>query len=108
MCVLYQAQVMSLLKYGIGVWGNNRLQKDFETRQRLQNKCFSILMNCTGLLKLSHIVTLENCKLGHGLRYRYLPINLLECVLTDSEGYSLTKKHKYGTRNKKIPNTPMS
>ena len=50
--VLYQAQVMSLLKYEIGVWGNNLPRKDFKTLQKLQKKCFSILRNCTGLLKL--------------------------------------------------------
>ena len=83
--------------------------------QTLQNKCVKLLnINKSvdylyvkhRVLKLDHVIDLEQKKLGYKLIHGELPPNLEKLILTDSFGTTLKKHHCYNTRGKQLPNLP--
>ena len=56
---------------------------------------------------VNQLINIELCKFFYKLVHKKLPINLIDCVLSDSKGCSLLKSHKYGTRKKHLPNLPI-
>ena len=114
--MLYYAQIYSHLSYCIVLWGSMlpvALKKKLQT---LQNKCVK-LININKLsdysykkhhiLKLDHVIDLEQKKLGYKLNHGELPVNLEKLILTDSLGATLKKHHGYNTRGKQLPNLPI-
>ena len=78
-----------------------------------QNKCVKLLNRTSPLndiyknyqiLKLDEVIDIELKKFGYKVYKNLLPRNLLYELKTDSYGYSLTRRHPYNTRNKKVLN----
>ena len=83
--------------------------------QSIQNDClkqifgkheYLKLAKINGVLTVVDIVRIELLKMGYKLHKRELPTPVIDCFLTSFDGKSLIKTHKYGTRNKAIPNNP--
>ena len=102
MKMLYYAQIYSHLSYCIVLWGimlSVSLKKKLQT---LQNKCVKLInINKSSdysykkhhILKLDHVIDLEQKKLGYKLNHGELPVNLEKLILTDSLGATLKKHH---------------
>ena len=115
MKMLYYAQIYSHLSYCIVLWGS-MLSMELRKKLRiLQNKCVKLinlnkstdyLYEKYGILKLEHVIDLEQKKLGYKLNHGELPTNLEKLILTNSLGASLKKQHCYNTRDKQQPNLP--
>ena len=113
--MLYYAQIYSHLSYCIALWGS-MLSVELGRKLRiLQNKCVKLInLNKTtdysyknyGILKLEHVIDLEQKKLGYKLNHGELPTNLEKLILTNSLGAPLKKQHCYNTRDKQLPNLP--
>ena len=58
------------------------------------------------ILRLDQLVDLENSKFGYKLVHGLLPKKIEDACFLDSQRNSLRKNHKYGTRNKNVPNVP--
>ena len=58
------------------------------------------------ILPFEQLVRLKQCKLGFKLCNNLLPQNLAKSMKHDHNMQSITKTHKYSTRNKHIPNLP--
>ena len=52
------------------------------------------------------MVKVEQCKLGYKLCHGLLPKALANNMVRDHNRYSISKRHKYQTRGKSIPNLP--
>ena len=115
MKMLYYAQIYSHLSYCVVLWGS-MLSSTFRKKlQTLQNKCVQLLNINKSMdylyvkhrvLKLDHVIDLEQKKLGYKLIHGELPVNLEKLILTDSFGTTLKKHHCYNTRGKQLPNLP--
>ena len=55
---------------------------------------------------VNQLINIELCKFFYKLAHKKLPINLMDCVLSDSKG--LLKSNKYGTRKNYLPNLPIA
>ena len=55
---------------------------------------------------ITKLIEIELCKFFFKLINDMLPSKLAECVLRDSKGTTLRKRHGYSTRHKHIPNIP--
>ena len=115
MKMLYYAQIYSHLSYCIVLLGNMLSVELRQKLQTLQNKCVKLInLNKTtdysykkyGILKLEHMIELEQKKLGYKLNHGDLPSNLEKLILTNSLGAPLKKQHHYNTRDKQLPNLP--
>ena len=109
MKMLYYAQIYSHLSYCIVLWGSMLLMVLQKKLQTLQNKCVKLLninkpvdylYEKHRILKLDHVIDLEQKKLGYKLIHGELPVNLEKLILTDSLGATLKKYHCYNTRGK--------
>ena len=49
------------------------------------------------ILSVKELVMLENYKFGFKLLKETLPRNIVSCALSDQDGKSLMKTHRYGT-----------
>ena len=58
------------------------------------------------LLELSQLIELENNKLAYKIYHKLLPSRMLEIINCDTQNKTLSKKHRYNTRNKNVPNLP--
>ena len=115
--LIYYGHIYSHISYGISVWGNMISQTSLNKLQSFQNKCMSLIdKNKTALdmkyssqriLKIKDILLLENCKIGYKLVNKQLPANIQTTITTDQNTKTLTKLHKYDTRYKSLPNSPM-
>ena len=108
---IYFAHVHSHLSYSVLVKGSTIRQGAISELQKMQNTCIKIIKPNLGLregfkeLKIptvNQLINIELCKFFHKLVHKKLPINLMDCVLSDSKGCSLLKSHKYGTRKKTL------
>ena len=114
--ILYHSQIFSHLAYGIGIWGNLAASTDLTKLQKLQNKCIITMLGKKsivkkdfadlGILRVKEIIKLENLKFAYKLNKNLLPKKITECALHDHKGQSLSKQHRYETRQKTVPNTP--
>ena len=115
--ILYYAQLHSIFQYGIVIWGpliqNSKLKKI----QKLQNKCVQLIdprnridqiYNELNIPKISEMINLECCKLWQRHSLGLLPSKLETLMTKDNRQCSLKKTHQYGTRNKKVLNTPFA
>ena len=71
--ILYQAQVLSHIRYGIGIWGNTVPQKVHKILRKIERKCWSLLPKNNKILTCEQLLILEKCKFGHGLNFGYFP-----------------------------------
>ena len=58
------------------------------------------------MLRLQHLIQLENRKLGYQLDKNLLPLNLHNLLWTDSKNKTLQKTQQYNTRDKHLPKLP--
>ena len=58
------------------------------------------------MLNLQQLTELENLKIGYKLHENALPAKLAMHIKTDSRSITLSKQHKYNTRNKGLFNLP--
>ena len=58
------------------------------------------------MLNFQQLTELENLKLGYKLHENALPAKLARYIKTDSRNITLSKQHKYNTRNKGLFNLP--
>ena len=109
--VLYFAQIHSNLTYGIGIWGSLISREMLSKLQHIQNNCFKILGrerymkdNVTSrILTVEQQVHLDLCKLWHKKALGLLPVNL-DTTMGIDHNKSLSKTHKYHTRQKNLQN----
>ena len=114
--VLYFAQIHSNLSYGIGIWGSLISKEMLNKLQQVQNTCLKLIdkgafppgRKTNRILTVEQQIHLDLCKLWHKKTLGILPINLEATMETDHKNESLTKCHKYYTRQKKLPNRPRS
>ena len=58
------------------------------------------------VLPVSKLIQLKQAKMDFGLCNDLLPLKWSEALLTDHRSVSITKRYRYGTRLKGIPNLP--
>ena len=113
--LIYLAQIQSHLNYGLILWGNMASCESLNKIKILQNKCMrmikpkqnvQITYKELNLLELTELIELENKKLGYKIYNNLLPIQMLNTIKSDAQSKTLSKKHKYNTRNKKVPYLP--
>ena len=101
--------------YGILIWGNGLCHSKINKLQKLQNKCVQLLDENKSLhliykdgriLRIKEIIKLENIKFGYRKLNNLLPVTISRSLSMDAKKRDLTKKHKYSTRLKFIPNLP--
>ena len=101
--------------YGILILGNGLCQSKINKLQKLQNKCVQLIdknkvlhliYKNERILRIKEIIRLENIKLGYRKINNLLPITISRSLSVDAKNRDLTKKHKYSTRLKSIPNLP--
>ena len=83
--------------------------------QKVQNKCIELINGQTatlenfellGILQLSDLIKLENCKFGFKLINGSLPEKITSLIVSDHTGKNLSKLHRYNTRHKNLLNKP--
>ena len=79
---------------------------------KLQAKCLQLIQpkgtsSSLNILGLEDMIKLENMKFGYKPVHHMLPLRIAEICHEDSQTQSLTKTHKYSTRNKNVPNLPV-
>ena len=103
---IYFAHVYSHLSYSVLVWGSTIRQGAISELQKCKTHALKQKKPNMGLregfkeLKIptvNQLINIELRKFFHKLVHKKLPINLMDCVLSDSKGCSLLKSHKYGT-----------
>ena len=113
--MLYFAQIHSILTYGLLIWGNMVSPTTLNKLQRLQNKavqlidpkkCLNVIYHEQRILPISKLIQLENFKVWFKYYATLLPVRLHEMMAEDSKAKSITKKHKYNTRQKFELNLP--
>ena len=111
--LVYFAHIQSHITYCLTVWGNLVSSYLVKKIEKIQEKCMSLIkknssLSELGILRLSDLIQLENCKFGYKLVNNLLPPEVKNCTCTDSTGNSLMKTHQYNTRGKTVPNLPVS
>ena len=113
--ILYFAQFHSHLNYCLSCWGNMLSKQNLNKLQNIQNDCIKIINNNQtttdmykkhGILTISQLLRLENCKMMYKAKQNLLPVNVVKAIETDHHGKSLKKSHRYCTRQKSNLNTP--
>ena len=107
--ILYYAQIYSHISYGLSIWGpmiNKKTIKKIQSVQKNCLNCFKTTATKNPLL-LSDIIKQEVLKFGWKITLQELPIALQKCAITTAKGQSLEKRHRYETRNKRVPNIPI-
>ena len=109
--LVYFGHLQSHITYCLSVWGNNISKGNINKLSNIQSKCVSLISKCKsmrelGILTIMDLIRLENMKFGHKLLSNDLPVEIINCAKNDHKGKSLTKTHRYNTRNKHIPNIP--
>ena len=112
--LIYYSHIQSHVQYGLLMWGNECSSKFKKAIQNQLNKCIKLIKkgrkfnantNCD-LLKLDQLIKLENFKLGYKLKSNELPCRISKILSHDKNKKSLTKQHRYNTRNKEQLNIP--
>ena len=115
--LIYYGHIHSHLTYCLLVWGGICKKGDLVRLSKTQNKCVKLIEPRLDLntiyrkhkiLRIDELIKLEEIKFGYKQINKLLPNKLQYIVDHDSKGLTLTKKHAYNTRNKKIPNCPSS
>ena len=115
--ILYYAQIHSVLQYGLVVWGPLSSKGNLSKLQKIQNKCVQLIDPRVAVAtiykehkipRLTDMIFTECCKLWHRYSLKLLPSKLSAIMTKDSKQKSLIKTHRYGTRNKKVLNTPLA
>ena len=113
--LVYYAHIASHIQYGLLLWGNSASGDQLDKIQKLQNKCIKQIhlkqttdntAQSLGILSIDKMIRLENMKFSYKLVHQMLPKRITEICCEDSKNQSLNKTHKYGTRNKSVPNLP--
>ena len=113
--LLYFGQLHSNLCYCLSIWGTMITKKLMTDITRLQRNAVKLIDKSIPtdkvfikyrILPFKQLVRLEQCKLGFKLCNNLLPQNLAKSMKYDHNMQSITKSHKYSTRNKHIPNLP--
>ena len=107
--LIYFAHIQSHINYGLLLWGNSLTKEQVDKLSKIQSTCVQLIdKNSTmidhKILKFDQLVDLENSKFGYKLSHGLLPKKIEDACFSDNNKRSLKKTHKYGTRNKDIPN----
>ena len=114
---IYHAHIQSHVNYGLLLWGNSANKSQLNKVSSLLNDCVKIVAASTSvvnsykllkILPLRDLILLENYKFGYKVVNHLLPKKKQEIVTTDKNNMNLIKVHSYNTRNKCIPNIPVS
>ena len=71
-----------------------------------ENKSLHLIYKDGRILRIKEIIKLENIKFGYRKINNLLPVTISRSLSMDAKNRDLTKKHKYSTRLKSIPNLP--
>ena len=106
---LYYAHFHSHLTYAMIVWSGMYGRGMLNRLQKKQNQCIKIVNSkkIKSIIKVDDLIKIELCKLGFKIIHCLLPKNLNDCLNTNASGHSLTRKHRYSTRNKSDLRIPM-
>ena len=114
---MYYAHIHSHLSYSILVWGSMLRSSNLKKLQKIQNACIKTMQPNIKLtegfrnlkiLTVHELVDLELRKFFFKLINGMLPPKLTNCMLSDSRGQTLKKRHDYMTRHKSLPNLPLA
>ena len=110
--LVYFAQIQSHLNYGLLLWGNSLTNDQVKKLTKIQTTCAKYIdknktLTDQNILKIDQLIDLENSKFVYKLVHGLLPKKIEEACLFDNNRISLKKSHKYGTRNKNVPNVPI-
>ena len=112
--LIFYSHIQSHVQYGLLVWGNECSSKSKKAIQNQRTKCITLIKkgrklntntNCK-FLKLDQLIKLENFKLGYKLKNNELRNRISKILSHDKNKKSLTKQHRYNTRNKEQLNIP--
>ena len=109
--MVYLAHIQSHLQYGILLWGNSLNPQQTNKLIGIQKTCLNHIGTGTTfkdlkILRIDSLIELENSKFGYKLTHGLLPIKIETACTLDQNKCNLTKKHRYPTRNKMVPNMP--
>ena len=108
--LVYNAQILSHVIYCLSTWGNMVNNQQKLSLNRLLEKCIKIIGSLgqpsKPVLNLTGLINLENYKFWYKFINYLLPEEILKCAHTDQMGRKLSKRHKYPTRLKSVPNIP--
>ena len=112
---LYFGQIHSNLCYCLGIWGSMISRKQNKQLAKLQRTAISLIdttmktdeiVKKYKILESEKLVKLEQMKIGYKLCHNLLPTKVADLIRRDHTGQSITKEHRYQTRNKYIRNLP--
>ena len=113
--IIYFAHIQSHISYGLSIWGN-LIDNTTKTKiQKCMDTCFKLITHTNptknnykseNMLNLQQLIELENIKIGYKLHQNALPTKLAKHIKTDSRSTTLSKQHKYNTRNKGLFSLP--
>ena len=109
--LIYRVHIQSHIQYGLVLWGPLCSKESLEMIRKMQKATAKLItkhksLQDLKLLTVDQLMVLELCKVGKRFLDNELPGPIIKNMNTGATNESLIKTNPYGTRYKRIPNTP--